>query len=61
MPIIELQRRLAEAGRIRIGHQVEAGNGKRRPEKLETFRLTAPDRHRIDQAAAIYGGTPQPW
>lgn len=60
MSIIDLQRRLAEAGRIRIGQQVSA-NGKRRPEKLTTFRLTSSDRNRIEQAARLFGGTPQPW
>src|SRR5215469_9134870 len=61
MPIIDLQRRITEAGRIRIGQQVPAGAGKTRPVKLETFRLTSSDKLRIDQAAAMWGGTPQPW
>lgn len=59
--IIDLQRRLAEAGRIRIGHQTLTSNGRKRPEKLDTFRLTSPDRTRIDQAAKLFGGTPQQW
>lgn len=59
--IIDLQRRLAEAGRIRIGQQVPTDNGKTRPEKLETFRLTSADPHRIKLAASIYGGEPKPW
>lgn len=59
--IIDLQRRLAEAGRIRIGHQTATGNGRKRPEKLDTFRLTSPDRARIEQAAHLFGGTPQQW
>lgn len=61
MTIIDLQRRLAEVGRIRIGQQVPTGNGKTRPEKLSTFRLTSADRLRIDQAAELYGGTPAQW
>lgn len=61
MPIIDLQRRLAEIGRIRIGQQVPTNNGKSRPEKLDTFRLTSADKVRIDHAAGIYGGTPQQW
>lgn len=60
MSIITLQRKIAESGRIRIGQQVDTGRG-RRPEKLTTFRLTSPDRSRIEQAAALYGGTVQPW
>lgn len=59
--IIDLQRRLAEIGRIRIGQQVASGNGKRRPAKLTTFRLTSPDRNRIQQAAVLYGGQPTEW
>ena len=59
--IIDLQRRLAEAGRIRIGPQVATGNGRKRPEKLTTFRLTSGDRTRIEQAAHLYGGTPEQW
>lgn len=59
--IIDLQRRLAEAGRIRIGQQVATGNGRKRPEKLTTFRLTSSDRTRIQQAAQLFGGTPAEW
>lgn len=59
--IIDLQRRLAECGRIRIGQQVATSNGKTRPEKLETFRLTSPDRVRIEAAAQQYGGAPAEW
>jgi recombination directionality factor gp3-like protein len=59
--IIDLQRRLAEAGRIRIGHQVPTDKGTTRPEKLSTFRLTSRDRVRIDSAAEVYGGKVAPW
>lgn len=59
--IIDLQRRLAEVGRIRIGQQVSTNNGRSRPAKLDTFRLTSPDKQRIVSAAKLYGGTPQPW
>lgn len=59
--IIDLQRRLAECGRIRIGQQVPTGRGKTRPEKLSTFRLTSPDRHRIATAAHMYGGQASEW
>lgn len=59
--IIDLQRRIAEVGRIRIGDQVATQSGKTRPRKLETFRLTSPDRQRIDAAAALYGGAVKAW
>lgn len=59
--IIDLQRRIAEIGRIRIGQQVATGRGKTRPEKLTTFRITSPDPNRIKHAAHLYGGQPQEW
>lgn len=61
MSIIDLQRRLAEVGRIRIGQQVATNNGKTRPAKLATFRLTSADSTRIAQAAQLYGGNPAQW
>ena len=63
MAIIDLQRRIAEVGRIRIGQQVatSTGRGKKRPAKLDTFRLTSPNRQRIEQAARLYGGDVQQW
>jgi len=59
--IIDLQRRLAEVGRIRIGQQVPTQSGKTRPAKLESFRLTSADRRRIDAAADLYGGAVAEW
>lgn len=61
MAILTLQRRLREAGRIRIGQQVKTSNGKTRPAKLDTFRLTSADSSAIEAAAQLYGGTPQQW
>ena len=61
MSILELQRTIAEAGRIRIGQQVPTNNGRTRPEKLSTFRLTSPDRRRIEEAAVLFGGQVTPW
>lgn len=57
-PISELQSRLPEQGRIRIGVKVD---GARKMKALDTFRLTSADRHAIDLAAGLYGGTPRPW
>lgn len=59
--LITLQRSIAEAGRIRIGQQVPTKTGGRRPEKLDTFRLTSSDRRRIEQAAEAYGGKVEEW
>jgi hypothetical protein len=61
MPILDLQRRLREVGRIRIGQTVDTPNGKKRPEKLGTFRLTSPDEAVIKAAAAQFGGEARTW
>ena len=60
MPILTLQKRLRQAGRIRIGAKVATKNGSR-PSKLETFRITSADQSIIEAAAEIYGGDPQVW
>ncbi len=56
-PLIELQRRLAEAGRIRMGEKTDKGA----PKRLTTWRITSPDESLIAQAAGLYGGKPEPW
>lgn len=61
MPIIDLQRRIREIGRIRIGQTVRTGNGRGRPAKLESFRLTSRDATVIRAAADLWGGTAQTW
>lgn len=67
MPLdpIVLQRRLREAGRIRIGVKVPAtkrdGTPTTRPGKISTFRFTARDETVIKLAAELYGGEPKPW
>lgn len=62
MPIINIQRRMAELGRIRLGVKVATGkSGKTRPSKLDRFRFTSPNQALIDQIADRYGGTPEPW
>lgn len=61
MPIIDLQQRARELGRIRIGQVVTGSNGKLRPEKLDRFRLTSASRNLIEQVANLYGGTVEAW
>lgn len=61
MPILVLQQRLRELGRIRIGQKVATSNGKTRPAKLNRFRLTSPSKELLDRVAAKYGGTVTPW
>lgn len=63
MPLLDRQRRGVVLGQIKIGQQVPIANkpGKFRPAKLDTFRLTSPDRNKIEAAAALYGGEVRPW
>lgn len=61
MPIIDLQRRLRESGRIRIGEQVVTANGGKRPGKLERFRFTSPDKASMLAIADLCGGEVRPW
>lgn len=61
MPIINIQRRMAEQGRIRLGQRVTTASGKTRPDKLDRFRFTSPNQRLIDDVAQLYGGTPRPW
>lgn len=56
-PIIDIQRRLVEVGRIRMGQKSERGA----PQKLETFRVTSRDQARVSEVASLYGGTVRPW
>lgn len=61
MPILDLQQRIRELGRIRIGQKVATANGGTRPSKLNRFRLTSPSRELLDRVAKQYGGTVAPW
>lgn len=61
MPILTLQQRLRELGRIRIGQKVATSSGKTRPAKLDRFRLTSPSKELLDRVAAKYGGTVNSW
>ncbi|MFE2311617.1 hypothetical protein ACFXC8_00200 [Streptomyces sp. NPDC059441] len=61
MPILVLQQRLRELGRIRIGQKVATAKGGTRPSKLNRFRLTSPSKELLDRVAAKYGGTVNAW
>src|ERR1041384_2864331 len=56
-PILNVQRRLMELGRIRLGDKGPKGE----PRKLSTFRLTSASRGLLDAAAAVYGGDVKEW
>ena len=64
-PILDLQQRLQEVGRIRMGQQQaytrKDGSQGRRPAKLQHWRLTSRDQQRLAAAAEHYGGAVQPW
>lgn len=60
MPMKDLQRRAAKAGRIRTGISV-VKNGKQRPEKLTRFLLTTEARHIADAITEVYGGQVEPY
>lgn len=55
-PIIDLQRRMVEVGRIRAGASEDG-----RPRKLECWRLTSRDRERLERAATLWGGELRQW
>ena len=61
MSILDIQRGIAEAGRIRIGVKEPVGNGRSRPAKIDSFRLTSADKVRIEQAAQLWGGQVKAW
>lgn len=56
-PILDLQRRQRELGRIRMGDK----GGKGQPQKLSEFRLTSSARHLLEHAAALWGGEVRQW
>lgn len=56
VPLTELDRRVPEAGRIRLGVKTA-----RAMKAIDTFRFTSPYRELIEQLADMYGGTAKPW
>jgi hypothetical protein len=64
-PILDLQKRARELGRIRIGQVVPTtrkdGSTGTRPEKLDRFRLTSNSKPLLDKVAELYGGTVAEW
>lgn len=65
MPIIELQRRMVERGRIRAGDRQaytdSKGETKYRANKLDKWRLTSKDVQTLEQAARLWGGKVREW
>lgn len=57
MPINDIQPRLRQIIRVRMGQKVPAKKkGETRPEALTTWRLTSPHQGVIEQCAALWGG-----
>ncbi|MBF9135362.1 hypothetical protein I0C86_41665 [Plantactinospora sp. S1510] len=56
-----VQTRLPPDGVIRLGYSEPGNRGGKKPKKLDKFRLTSPSEPFIVEAAALYGGEPQPW
>lgn len=61
MPILDLQQRQRELGRIRIGDKKPTERGGLRPAKLEAFRFTSASQEQIAAIADLYGGQAKPW
>lgn len=61
MPIIGLQQKSTEVGRIRLGVKVATAKGGTRPSKLDRLRFTSPQRRLIEKIAELYGGEVEPW
>jgi hypothetical protein len=57
MPILDLQKRSRELGRIRLGQKGSKGQ----PEKLDRFRFTTNSEALIAKVAELYGGQPREW
>ena len=57
MPILDIQRRAVEAGRIRAGDKDDRGN----PRRGKNWRLTSRDEVRLVAASKLWGGKVKPW
>lgn len=55
-PILDLQRREMESGRVRFGNKI--GN---RPNRLDHPLFTSPDKNLVEMVAAAHGGSVTPW
>lgn len=56
-PILDIQRRYRELGRIRMGEKGAKGQ----PVKLTQWRLTSSNRGLLEVAAALWGGQVKDW
>lgn len=61
VPLGQLEHRLPEQGRIRLGVRKISKAGKEYPSKIPHFRFTSHDRTALEQLATIHGGTVKAW
>lgn len=61
MPLLDMQRKYRELGRLRTGIKAETQSGKMRPSKLDTWRVTSSSEHLLDEIAVLHGGEVRPW
>lgn len=61
MPVLDIQRRGQQLGRIRLGEQAVARNGKSYPKALAAFRFTTPSLHTAQAVADLFGGQVRQW
>jgi recombination directionality factor gp3-like protein len=59
--IRDMQARMVELGRIRLGIFNPNKGNRGAPDKLNRFRLTSDDERLIRMAAKLYGGEPEQW
>jgi hypothetical protein len=57
MPILDLQKRARELGRIRLGQKGDRGQ----PQKLDRFRFTSNSQALLTKIAELYGGEVRAW
>lgn len=56
-PIVQIQRRMMQLGRVRLGEKGPRGE----PRKLATFRFTSASRPLLDAVSSLYGGRVSAW
>jgi len=59
--LLDRQRQLAEAGRLRLGLTVAAANGRTRPMRSEVWIFSSHSEELVKAAAALWGGAPEKW
>jgi Recombination directionality factor-like len=60
-PVLDIQRRSQQIGRIRLGEKVKTAKGGMRPSKLTTFKFTIASKTTAEAIATLFGGTVRDW